>query len=155
VKNLRSVPGRNPSWSAAETKGAAKSVDTETRPGRLQVLSPKKSGSAMSDKQMARAAVDGRMLVFRTGVLVPLEGYVVGMDDFHWLIATPANLDEGEPVLTTLIHKSCPLVTFTETYLVDEDQEDRTKIQQIGGHFWTWCVTSGLVRTLTDQEQHQ
>lgn len=102
---------------------------------------------------MARAAVDGRMLVFRTGVLMPMDGYVVGMDDFHWLIATPA--DSHEPVQTTLIHKTCPLVTFTDHYLADEDDEDRRKIQQIGGAFWEFCVSSGLVRTPTDQEQKQ
>lgn len=109
------------------------------------------SGSAMSDKQMARAAVDGRMLVFRTGVLVPMEGYVVGMDDFHWLIATPS--DGHEPVQTTLVHKTCPLVTFTDHYLVDESAGDREKVQKIGDAFWTWCVMCGLARSVpTDQE---
>jgi hypothetical protein len=114
----------------------------------------RKSGSAMSDKQMARAAVDGRMLLFRTGVLVPMDGYVVGMDDFHWLIATPS--DGHEPVQMTLVHKTCPLITFTDHYLVDEDEVDRAKIQKIGSAFWNWCVTCGLARSVpTDQEQKQ
>jgi hypothetical protein len=129
---------------------AFKALDARDR----QRKAERKSGSAMSDKQMARAAVSGQLLVFRTGVLMPMEGYVVGMDDFHWMVATPSNEAEGEGVQTTLIHKTCPLVTFTEQYLVDENDGDRQKIQQIGGAFWEFCLVSGLVRTLPiDQEQ--
>jgi len=111
----------------------------------------RKSGSHMSDKQMARAAVEGQRLVFRTGVEMPIEGYVVGMDDFHWLIATPS--DTREPVMTTLVHKSCPLVQFTPLYLRDEDEEDRRLIQDIGVPFWRFCQSSGLARSLPNLQE--
>lgn len=107
----------------------------------------KKSGSFMSDKQMARAAVQGQCLVFRTGVEMPVKGYVVGMDDFHWLIATPSN--PREPVMTTLVHKSCPLVSFTPVHLEDEDEDDRRIIQETGLAFWSFCQASGLTRSVT------
>jgi hypothetical protein len=115
-----------------------------------QVVASRRSGSAMSDKQIARAAVDGQRLVFRTVAFTPMDGYVVGMDDFHWLIASPGEL--GEPVATTLIHKTCPLVSFTDTYLADEPEGDRQEIQEIGRPFWENCVRSGLVRATSNQE---
>jgi|SRR5882757_1653680 len=111
----------------------------------------KKSGSVMSDKQMARAAVEGRRLIFRTVAFTPLDGYVVGMDDFHWLIASPGEL-EHEPVFTTLVHKTCPLISFTDTFLVDEPEPDRKRIQQIGRAFWEFCAISGLTRPTNHQE---
>lgn len=122
--------------------------DTSAAPA----VTRKKSGSAMSDKQIARAAVDGQRLIFRTGAWTPLDGYVVGMDDYHWLIASPGEL--GEPVETTLVHKTCPLVSFTDTYLKDEPEEDRTEIERIGRSFWENCKTR-LVRPTSTQEPKQ
>lgn len=105
----------------------------------------------MSDKQIARAAVEGQRLIFRTGAWTPVDGYVVGMDDYHWLIAAPGE-ESTDPVITTLIHKTCPLVSFTDTYLADEPEEDRIVIQQIGRPFWESCVKQGLVRAISNQE---
>lgn len=108
----------------------------------------------MSDKQIARAAVNGQLLEFTTGVLMPIMGYVVGMDDYHWLVAMPS--DDGEhglPVRTVLVHKSCPLVTFHEGYLVDETEGDRQTVRAIGRAFWDYCVTSGLTRAIPTEEQ--
>jgi hypothetical protein len=110
-------------------------------------LTKKRLGSSMSDKQMARAAVEGRKIIFCTGVLTPMEGYVVGMDDYHWLIAAPSEGERG--VQTTLVHKSCPLVTFTADLLSGEIDEDREKIQSIGHSFWRYCVDNGLSRPTT------
>lgn len=122
--------------------------DTPSAPS----VTRKKSGSAMSDKQIARAAVNGQRLIFRTGAWTPLDGYVVGMDDFHWLIASPGDLT-GEPVTTTLIHKTCPLVSFTDTYLADEPEEDRTEIEKIGRPFWAYCENQNLARRTSNQEK--
>jgi hypothetical protein len=110
----------------------------------------KKTGSAMSDKQIARAAVQGQRLIFRTVAFTPMDGYVVGMDDYHWLIASPG--EQGEPVETTLIHKTCPLVSFTDTYLADEPDEDRKEIQRIGRPFWESCMRLGLAPATSNQE---
>lgn len=111
----------------------------------------KKTGSAMSDKQIARAAVEGQRLIFRTTAWTPLDGYVVGMDDYHWLIASIGERDT-DPVFTTLVHKTCPLVSFTDTYLADEPPEDRTVIRQIGRPFWESCMRLGLVPATSNQE---
>lgn len=113
---------------------------------------PRKTGSAMSDKQIARAAVEGRKIVFYSGVLMPVEGYVVGMDDYHWLIATPSERDLG--VQTALVHKTCPLVSFTGEFLAGEIDEDREKIRSIGRTFWDFCISHHLTRSVpTDKEQ--
>lgn len=111
----------------------------------------KKAGSSMSDKQIARAAVEGRRLIFRTVAFTPLDGYVVGMDDYHWLIASIGE-ELTDPVFTTLVHKTCPLVSFTDTYLADEPDEDRTAIQQIGRPFWESCMRLGLAPATSNQE---
>lgn len=116
-------------------------------------------GSAMSDRQIARAAVDGRKLEFRTGVMLPVAGYVVGMDDYYWFVAEPSGITlDGEDVeehgvQPTLVHKSCALVTFTDEYLEGELDEDRQRIRSIGRPFWEWCVTQGLARAPKEQEQ--
>lgn len=127
----------------------------EAQKGPMTLMPPeskRKTGSAMSDKQIARAAVEGRKLVFRTEVLVPMEGYIVGTDDYHWLVACPSQENQG--VQTTLVHKSCPLVTFTEEFLTGELDEDREHIQRIGMSFWNYCISSGLSRPVTtDQER--
>jgi hypothetical protein len=121
-------------------------------PGKLRESRKRTTGSAMSDKQVARAAVNGQMIVFRTGLFVPVEGYiivegyVVGMDDYHWLVATPS--DDRLPVQTVLVHKTCPLVTFIDQHLADETEDDRKKIQTIGNAFWDYCVTTGLTRSV-------
>lgn len=107
----------------------------------------------MSDKQIARAAVAGQRLIFRTVAFTPMDGYVVGTDDYHWLIASPG--ERGEPVEITLVHKTCPLVSFTDTYLADEPDADRKEIQRIGHLFWENCVRTGLVRTASNQEPQQ
>lgn len=138
----------------AEIEEALKSLGQNRRDDvKTPVAAKKKAGSAMSDKQIARAAVEGQRLIFRTVAFTPMDGYVVGMDDFHWLIASPGEL--GEPVATTLIHKTCPLVSFTDTYLADEPEEDRQEIQKIGRSFWESCVRLGLVRATSNQEPQQ
>lgn len=123
-----------------------------TAPAPSAVKMAKKSGSGMSDKQMARAAVEGRRLIFRTVAFTPLDGYLVGMDDFHWLIASPGELDH-EPVFTTLVHKTCPLVSFTDTFLADEPEEERMEIQRIGRPFWEFCMTQGLTPSPTNHQE--
>lgn len=140
------IPGGN--RGTAYARFANERTVQENQRDALREAAPakKRIGSAMSDKQIATAAVTGRKLTFRTGVLVPIEGYVVGMDDYHWLVAEPSYEDRG--VQTTLIHKSCPLVTFTDEFLAGEIDEDRQIIRDIGGSFWTFCVTNHLSRSL-------
>jgi hypothetical protein len=84
----------------------------------------------MSTKQISRAAVDGRRLRFifadRT-----IEGYVVGLDDYHWLVA-PYDSDE-----LNLVHKgSASLVVFTAHTLNDEDPATQERVTKVGQAYW-------------------
>ena len=42
----------------------------------------------MSSKQLARTVLDGRRLTFRLTSGAEVEGYLSGMDDFHWMVVT-------------------------------------------------------------------
>lgn len=85
----------------------------------------------MSAKQISRAAIDQRKLAFNL-VAQParVTGYVVGMDDYHWLVST------GSDGLS-LVHKgSAVTVEFLPAFLADEDQPYQTYTKQIGEPFW-------------------
>lgn len=96
---------------------------------------PDRQGAAMSTKQVARAAHAGIKIAFHTGVM-DFSGYVVGSDDFHWLVAS-AHPTYG--VYTALVHKTCPVVVFTSDLLENEPENDREAIESIGSGFWEWC----------------
>jgi hypothetical protein len=74
-------------------------------------------GSAMSSKQLARTVLDGRRLIFRLTSGVEVEGYLSGMDDFHWMVVTTEGqkflLHKGSTALIALgdesTYKSEPL----------------------------------------------
>lgn len=77
---------------------------------------PQPKGAAMSTKQMARTVQDGKKVHFRWHPDADgIEGYLCGMDDFHWMVVTP----EGR---TILVHKgSAPIIDIaTEATLHDE-----------------------------------
>jgi hypothetical protein len=95
-------------------------------------LNPTKRGSFMSDKQIGRAAALKRRVGFSSQDFPrKIEGYVVGTDDYHWMVVVP---DDG-PV-TYLVHKSCPLVAISSA-VVDEDIPEW--VSAIGGAFWALC----------------
>lgn len=99
-----------------------------------------RTGSSMSSRQMAYAATAGRKVTFRflTAHHV-IHGYLVGMDDYHWLVAEiPADVPI---VVTTLIHKgSADLVNISpESTLVSEPAHLRVAVEEIGRGFFTFC----------------
>lgn len=85
----------------------------------------------MSAKQISRASTDKRKLAFILSGQVPrVAGYVVGMDDYHWLVATG---DEG----LSLVHKgSAATVEFLPAFLDTEDQPYQDYTKKIGEPFW-------------------
>ncbi len=113
-----------------------------------------RQGSSMSDKQIGRAAYDRRKMSFQTTVET-VRGYVVGADDFHWLVAVP-QIGNGRESHLTLVHKTCPLVDFMEVFLEMETEESRTFIQKVGTPFWEYCGRAyrGLSAT-NDEEPEQ
>lgn len=95
-----------------------------------------KRGSSVSDKQIARAASEGTQTVMFLGNAGgEITGYVVGMDDYHWLLAS---VSEGLQIVH-LVHKTCPLVSFLPLGLDQEDEEDRLWVTSVGKSFWDFC----------------
>lgn len=93
------------------------------------------SGSAVSSKQIAWAAVNTRLVKFST-VVGDQAGYVIGQDDFHWIIAVPTEVAHQ----TTLIHKgSAAVVTITDRVLDSEPEPIASSITMAGSSFWMYC----------------
>lgn len=110
---------------------------------------PIRSGSFMSDRQIGRAAAEGRRLTFRT-VTGTIRGYVVGADDFSWLVAVI--LLDGS-VRPNLVHKACPLVEFEDVFLTTETEDDQKTIRDLGTAFWNHCNTKYLGKTATTSQE--
>lgn len=108
----------------------------------------------MSDRQLGRAAVEHRRLIFHPADHESIPGYLVGMDDFHWLVATPAS-DVDKHHLTVLIHKSCPLVAFSHVFLDEESEDVQLWVKQVGKGFWEHCKTTYLGHRTATTEQEQ
>lgn len=107
----------------------------------------------MSTKQMAYAAVKGRKLtVHGAGGAAPVHGYLVGMDDFHWLLAEitwPG--DGGKPQVDThLIHKSAPRIRISHTTSLSDEHDDvQALVNEIGRSFFAHCQEKILARSTT------
>lgn len=96
-------------------------------------------GSTASDKQLGRAAAEGKSARFYTDGVEkpPVLGYVVGMDDYHWTVATVATDGIG---VVTLVHRSCPLIAINSVpSLGNEPEEFREWLSSVGGPFWEFC----------------
>lgn len=78
-------------------------------------------GSAVSTKQLAYTVRDGRLVTFHLEGNVAVQGYLAGMDGYHWLVITPS-------LRIHLIHKSCALVDLgkldQESSLQNEENKD-------------------------------
>ena len=93
----------------------------------------------MSSKQMAYAANAGSRLSFHFGGHEVVQGYLCGMDDYHWLVA---EVTEADRVITHLIHKGSVrrVQIHREDRLCDEPAHVKAEIDGIGGPFFTWCA---------------
>lgn len=86
-------------------------------------------GAHLSNKQIARAAVDGKIVTFFSAPeSILARGYVVGMDDYHWMVYTSS----GD---IALVHKSAPMVKISEIGPPDEIH----KAARVGESFWAYC----------------
>lgn len=118
----------------------AKTVDRAERRSR--------SASDLSDKQIAQAAMRGRKVTFSFVATQPaheLVGYVVGMDSYHWMVATPVGETPGEdPIVLTLVHKSQPgmIRLHTAPTLDTEPDETRQALARVGQGFWSHCQST-------------
>lgn len=91
----------------------------------------------MSTKQMAYAARDGKRLTLNTSV-GSVTGYLVGMDDYHWLIA---EVTETSEVCVSLVHKGLtPHARISRMPLLsDETPAIQAAVREAGGAFFSWC----------------
>lgn len=97
-----------------------------------------RTGSSMSNKQVAYAATTGHKITFVLAHgLGSREGYVVGMDDYHWLVAQP----ENDTIRKSIISKgnTVALDLSPAPTLVDEPPAVRVAITEVGRGFWLFC----------------
>lgn len=103
-------------------------------------------GSRMSTRQMAYAAVNGRLVRFhflRGQGNKMITGYIVGMDDYHVLVAEVVrdHNDLPEGVRTTLITKG--RVDYMgldgEDSLSEEPEVVRKAVHDVGDAFFEHC----------------
>lgn len=74
-------------------------------------------GSSASDKQVAWAVKDALAVAFHVFPgEPPVFGWVMGMDDYHWVVCSPA-ASHGVGVEIVLVHRSCPEVRITSVGL--------------------------------------
>jgi hypothetical protein len=111
-----------------------------------------RSGSSMSSRQMARAATDGRRISFQWvasngNYVAPLDGYLVGMDDFHWLVLTTPNQQ------IALIHKTSPDITLIKKScsLTSESEATQLAVEEMGRAFFNFCDRTYLGKSETTQ----
>lgn len=94
----------------------------------------------MSSRQLAYAAKNGRRVTFTFVHGDHEHGYIVGMDDYHWLLAVVTD-DAAEPVEVTLIHKgSASRIKITaQDSLSQESSEVQKAVRRIGSKFFEWA----------------
>jgi hypothetical protein len=95
----------------------------------------------MSSRQLATTVVEGRMVTFHflSDALDPIEGYLCGMDDFHWMVVTPLNEKH-------LIHKSAARVDLhSESTYGDEDMY--SYLEEVVSPFRDFVERTGLARS--------
>ena len=81
----------------------------------------------MSSRQLARTVLDGRLLRFSLTSGSAIEGYLCGMDDYHWMVVTSS-------VEKHLIHKGAT----THVTLLDasyDTEEKHADLEAIVGPF--------------------
>lgn len=81
----------------------------------------------MSSTQLARTVVDGKLVTFHVPVL-PISGYICGMDDFHWMVVTP----QGK---LFLVHKASASVIQISDQTTYEDESEHDSLDGIVGPF--------------------
>lgn len=92
----------------------------------------------MSNKQVAYAATTGHKITFQLGHDKPdVCGYVVGMDDYHWLVVEP----QGDLLNKVIVSKgnTVALRLSPAPTLADEDPAALVAITEIGRGFWLFC----------------
>ena len=95
-------------------------------------------GAHVSTKQLARAVSEGRLITCRTSV-GDVTGYLCGMDDYHFVVITPA----GRQVM---VHKAqAPIVVLHSESTYSEEQ-NIVSLETIVGPFRQYVEKTYLGR---------
>jgi hypothetical protein len=94
---------------------------------------------------MLRAAIRGSLMTFVFSLDDTVTGYLCGVDDFHWLVATA---DTAELML---IHKTAPGRVYIGTGEDLDREADRDRYHKIIGPFREWAEK--YLTTTNDGEQ--
>ena len=95
----------------------------------MTVREDRRRGSAASDKAMFFAAKDGRLITAYMPGGDEIEGYLCGVDDYHWTLVTT----DGD---TVLIHKTIPAVRISANRTFrTEHEEVAARIEQATSSF--------------------
>lgn len=96
-------------------------------------------GSNASDKQIAHAVADSRQV--QVGVNgSTINGYVMGMDDYHWVVV-------DTKTTVHLVHKSAPLFTIGRRTLSDELQTVQDELTPMLAPFQQFVLRELLGQT--------
>jgi hypothetical protein len=107
--------------------------------GREKASTEERTGSSMSSRQIARAAVDGRKVTFQFHTLRPITGYVVGQDDFHWFVIDPSGDNPNLSPETLLVHKGSAAVIKIHSEPTLSTEPEQGYIEKVGSAFWQFC----------------
>lgn len=106
----------------------------------------------MFDKQLGRAAAEGRRVTFivNIGGFAEVSGYVTGMDAYNVMVMVP---DEDDAI-TWFVHKGlAPFTKFSPTETLDGEPEAvQEAVRRVGERFWQTCRERYLGHHTTSQE---
>lgn len=112
-------------------------------------------GSSMSNKQVAYAATSGHQITFNLAHgYEPVEGYVVGADDYHWMVACVEDGDINKVIVSK--GNTVSLVLSPAPTLSDEPTNIQVAISEIGRGFWLYCDKTyfGKTEPASKKETH-
>jgi len=105
------------------------------------IVAIKKTGSYVSEKQMARAAIEGQLIKFKFTSGSAFEGYLSGMDAYNWLVVNKSGT-------THIVHKTnVELLEITNQFLFQEDRETLENVTLVAETFWKFCEKEFFGRT--------
>lgn len=114
-----------------------------------------RSGSRVSSRQMAYASVNGRKITaiyFRGDAEHCVTGYVVGMDDYHWLIAD-TQVWQRTHELVLLPKGRVDLIRLSPDSTLDKEPDAvREAIEKQSRGFHVWCEQNNLLRTTSEEQ---
>lgn len=92
-------------------------------------------GAKISTKEFERAAYEGRRVTLRRNESIERQGYVAGMDDYHWKLVDVTGA-------VALFHKALwPEVYFSPHPTLDSEPEDvRNHVIEVSQSFRKHCA---------------